>query len=73
MIVEDHQVVAEGLAALINDQDDMTVVPPTDQMLPEQERGVRQPQPDEEDDHAGKRAVGLVVGGEVRDKQCERG
>lgn len=26
MIVEDHQVVAEGLAALINDQDDMKVV-----------------------------------------------
>lgn len=26
MIVEDHQVVAEGLAALINDQDDMMVV-----------------------------------------------
>ena len=26
MIVEDHQVVAEGLAALINDQDDMQVV-----------------------------------------------
>ena len=26
MIVEDHQVVAEGLAALINDQDDMRVV-----------------------------------------------
>jgi DNA-binding NarL/FixJ family response regulator len=26
LIVEDHQVVAEGLAALINDQDDMTVV-----------------------------------------------
>jgi DNA-binding NarL/FixJ family response regulator len=26
LIVEDHQVVAEGLAALINDQEDMTVV-----------------------------------------------
>jgi len=26
LIVEDHQVVAEGLAALINDQKDMTVV-----------------------------------------------
>lgn len=26
MIVEDHQVVAEGLAALINDQDDMEVI-----------------------------------------------
>ena len=26
LIVKDHQVVAEGLAALINDQDDMTVV-----------------------------------------------
>src|ERR1700682_6774061 len=26
LIVEDHQVVADGLAALINDQDDMTVV-----------------------------------------------
>ena len=26
LIVEDHRVVAEGLAALINDQDDMTVV-----------------------------------------------
>jgi two-component system response regulator DevR len=26
MIVEDHQVVAEGLAALINDQDDMKVI-----------------------------------------------
>lgn len=26
LIIEDHQVVAEGLAALINDQDDMTVV-----------------------------------------------
>ena len=26
LIVEDHQVVAEGLAALINDQQDMTVV-----------------------------------------------
>ena len=26
MIIEDHQVVAEGLAALINDQDDMKVV-----------------------------------------------
>ena len=26
LIVEDHQVVAEGLAALINDQDDMSVV-----------------------------------------------
>ena len=26
LIVEDHQVVADGLAALINDQKDMTVV-----------------------------------------------
>ena len=26
LIVEDHQVVAEGLAALINDQEDMTVI-----------------------------------------------
>ena len=26
LIVEDHQVVADGLAALINDQNDMTVV-----------------------------------------------
>ena len=26
LIVEDHQVVADGLAALINDQSDMTVV-----------------------------------------------
>ncbi|HEV2029776.1 MAG TPA: hypothetical protein VGS16_14810 [Candidatus Dormibacteraeota bacterium] len=26
LIVEDHQVVADGLAALINDQQDMTVI-----------------------------------------------
>ena len=43
------------------------------QLGAEQDRDVRDPQPDQEHDHAAQGAVGLVVGAEVRDVERERG
>ena len=42
------------------------------QLGAQQHRDVRDPQPDQEDDHATQAAVGLVVGGEARDVERER-
>ena len=42
------------------------------QLGAEEDRQVREPEPDEEDDDAAERAVGLVVGAEVGDVERER-